>query len=181
VLQRTEAQIQQSHTFTVEDHLPRLDYLPPRGGFGFGGVVFAAVVGLALAYAPYPALPADSVDFAVQELVVSLLIRTWGTFMVVSLILSVGRRPIDIQLARSMIVAFVFGFVFGLGFVAIFLGFQIPTHSQLPVILLPVLEGAIFAVTLGPAIFVAATLANLLWYRSLSAMKPWLVSRRAER
>jgi hypothetical protein len=183
VLQRTEPAIQEYAT-PAEQHLPPNEFPQERGGFGFGGLIVAIGVGLVLAYAPYPAIPTDSFNVAMSELAISLFIRTWGTFIAVFLILSIGRRAIDIQLLRSVIVAFVLGFVFFLAFTYLFLGLSllgVRGASRVPPIVLPFLGGATWGVTLGPVIAIAATLANLLWYRSFRSLKPWLLVRREVR
>lgn len=177
VLQRTE-RFQESAP-RIDEHLPLREFAHERsGGFGFSGLIIASAVGLVIAYAPYPAPSASSVEDALQMLAISILIRIWGTFIAVVLILSIGRRPIDIMLARSMIVAFVLGFplFFGLGLLLT----VVPTgaRSTVPYIALPFIAGAIYAVTLGPVIAIVATVANLLWYRSFRSLKPWLLSRR---
>lgn len=180
VAQRTEPTIEE-YPPRFEPHVPTLEFRPERTGFGFGGVIVASAVGLALAYSPHPGIPTDSLDTAMQELAISLLIRTWGTLIAVFLILSIGRRAIDVQLLRSMIVAFVLGFVFSLAFTYLFLGLSLlglRGTSRIPPIVLPFIGGAIWAVTLGPVIAIAATLANLLWYRSFRSLKPWLLVRR---
>jgi hypothetical protein len=176
VLQRTAP--------AIEEYVPpaeQYEFPHERGGFGFGGLIVAIVVGLVLAYAPYPGIPTDSFDTALEELAISLFIRSWGTFIAVFLILSIGRRAIDVQLLRSMIVAFVLGFVFFLAFTYLFLGLSllgVRDTPRVPPIALPFIGGAIWAVTLGPVIAIAATLANLLWYRSFRSLKPWLLTRR---
>jgi len=180
VLQRT-APVIEEYVPPAEQYLPLHEFPHERGGFGFGGLIVAIAVGLVLAYAPYPAIPTDSFDTALQELAISFFIRSWGTFIAVFLILSIGRRAIDVQLLRSMIVAFVLGFVFFLAFTYLFLGLSLlglRDTSRVPPIALPFIGGAIWAVTLGPVIAIAATLANLLWYRSIRSLKPWLLIRR---
>lgn len=180
VLQRT-APVNEEYVPPAEQYLPLHEFPYERGGFGFGGLIVAIAVGLVLAYAPYPAIPTDSFDTALQELAISFFIRSWGTFIAVFLILSIGRRAIDVQLLRSMIVAFVLGFVFFLAFTYLFLGLSLlglRDTSRVPPIALPFIGGAIWAVTLGPVIAIAATLANLLWYRSFRSLKPWLLIRR---
>jgi len=180
VLQRT-APVIEEYVPPAEQYLPLHEFRHERGGFGFGGLIVAIAVGLVLAYAPYPAISTDSFDTALQELAISFFIRSWGTFIAVFLILSIGRRAIDVQLLRSMIVAFVLGFVFFLAFTYLFLGLSLlglRDTSRVPPIALPFIGGAIWAVTLGPVIAIAATLANLLWYRSFRSLKPWLLIRR---
>jgi hypothetical protein len=180
VLQRT-APVIEEYVPPAEQYLPLHEFAHESGGFGFGGLIVAIAVGLVLAYAPYPAIPTDSFDTALQELAISFFIRSWGTFIAVFLILSIGRRAIDVQLLRSMIVAFVLGFVFFLAFTYLFLGLSLlglRDTSRVPPIALPFIGGAIWAVTLGPVIAIAATLANLLWYRSFRSLKPWLLIRR---
>jgi hypothetical protein len=180
VLQRT-APVIEEYVPPAEQHLRLHEFPHERGGFGFGGLIVAIAVGLVLAYAPYPAIPTDSFDTALEELAISFFIRSWGTFISVFLILSIGRRAIDVQLLRSMIVAFVLGFVFFLAFTYLFLGLSllgVKDTSRVPPIALPFIGGAIWAVTLGPVIAIAATLANLLWYRSFRSLKPWLLTRR---
>lgn len=180
VVQRTEPTVEE-YAPRFERPTPTLEFPPERSGFGLGGVVVASAVGLVLAYSPYPAIPTDSLDAAMQELAIWLLIRTWGTLIAVFLILSIGRRAIDVQLLRSMIVAFVLGFVFYLAVTYLFLGLSllgVPGPSRVPPIALPFIGGALWAVTLGPVIAIAATLANLLWYRSFRSLKPWLLVRR---
>ncbi len=183
VPQRTEAAIQEYAT-PAERHPRSYEFPQERGGFGFGGLIVAIGVGLVLAYAPYPGIPTDSLDFAMSELAISVLIRTLGTFIAVFLILSIGRRAIDIQLLRSVIVAFVLGFVFFLAFTYLLLGlslFGLRGTSSVPPNALPFIGGAAWGVTLGPLIAIAATLANLLWYRSFRSLKPWLLVRREVR
>ncbi|HSS94748.1 MAG TPA: hypothetical protein VLR46_12295 [Candidatus Dormibacteraeota bacterium] len=176
-MQRIEPAIKDNPR-VVERPLRSLEFSSSRAGFGFRGVIIATVVGLVFAYAPYPALPASSLDGAIQELAISLEIRTYGTLIVVALILSVGRQAIDVLLLRSMIVAFVIGVFFAGMIVLAAVAASIPVTPRVPWVVVVLAGGLIASVTSGPLLAIVATLVNLLWYRSFRSLRPWLLTRR---
>jgi hypothetical protein len=67
VLQRT-APVIEEYVPPAEQHLRLHEFPHERGGFGFGGLIVAIAVGLVFAYAPYPAIPTNSFDTALEDL-----------------------------------------------------------------------------------------------------------------
>ena len=147
-----------------------------RRGFRLGGVVLAAVVALFLTYTPIPMPTLGSLNAALAEIALVLLIRGWGTFAALVVILSLGRQGIDVLLLRAILTAFILGLAFfGFTFGAVFLApFPIPITPLVPLPIAIIAGGLIYAVTLGPVVFAAATVANLLWYRSFTSLRPQL-------
>jgi hypothetical protein len=147
-------------------------FAPERPGYRLGRVVLAAAVGLTLSFIPIPAPSPGSLDSALTELAVVTLLRVVFTFVAVVVILSLGRQGIDVLLLRAMLTTFLMGAAFmGFIFGAVFLAtFPFPFTPRIPLPLVVVLGGLIFAVSLGPVVAVASALANLLWYRSLLSL-----------
>lgn len=165
----------------------QLDELPPlvvrsvpteltweRRGFRLGGVVLAVVVGLVLTYSPIPMPPAGSLDEALTEIAIVFFIRSWFMFAAVVLILSIGRQGIDLLLLRAMVVAFILGAAFMGLLLSPALFFPIPVNPRIPLPLVVLAGGLMWAVILGPVTAIFAMLANLLWYRSFRSLRPQL-------
>lgn len=166
-----------------------LDELPPavrgpganefpweRRSFGLGSVVLAAAVGLVISYMPIPAPSPGSLESALSEMALVTELRYLCTFAAVVVILSLGRQGIDVLLLRAMLVAFILGAAF-MAFIlgAVFLAtFPIPVTPRIPLPLVVIAGGLIWAVLLGPVIAIFAALANLLWYRSFRSLRPQL-------
>ena len=147
-------------------------FAPERPDYRLGRVVLAATVGLTLSFIPIPAPRPGSVDAALTELAVVTLLRVVFTFVAVVVILSLGRQGIDVLVLRAMLTTFLMGaafmgFIFGTVF---FATIPFPVTPRIPVPLVVVLGGLIFAVSLGPVVAVVSALANLLWYRSLLSL-----------
>ena len=139
----------------------------PRGAY-VGGVIFASVVAAAMTYLrlSVPAMfvpPTDSLVAALHELFLAIEIWNVLTFVLLVAVLSIGRQGIDVLLLRSMVVAV----VFGIANVAISPVWFVPDSSRLKLI-------AAFGILFGPALTLFATVANLVWYRSFSSLRPQL-------
>jgi hypothetical protein len=168
-----------------------LDELPPlvarrmpneptgeRGGLRLGGVILAAAVGLAISYLPIPMPNPGSLEGALNEIVFVSFIRSYGMFAVVVVILSIGRQGIDVLLLRSIVVAFILGIAFATLILSPIFFFSIPVNPRVPLPLVVVLGGVIWAGILGPIITIFAAVANLIWYRSFRSLRPQLRIRR---
>lgn len=81
-----------------------LDQLPPpvvrrfeseplleRRGFGPGGVILAAIMGVVLTYMPIPLPAPGSIEGALNEMAIAQTIRGLVTFVALVMILSIGR------------------------------------------------------------------------------------------
>jgi hypothetical protein len=146
------------------------DLWSERRRFGFGGVILAAVVGEVLASIHFNLPWSGSMESALSAMLIANLL--WGlvTYGSVVVILSIGRRGIDVLLLRAMLVAF----VLGAGFFVVLLVTPLPATSRVPALLIVATAGLIAAGTLGPILATYAILANLLWYRSLTSLRPQL-------
>ena len=141
-------------------------------GAHVGGVIVASMLGVVMSHLGlnFPALfsgPATTVEGALNQLGISILIWTSLTFLTLVLVLSVGRQGIDVLLVRSMIVAFVIG-------VGFFILLPLWYFSFGKWLLVTLMAGGTFAVLYGPILALFAAVANLLWYRSLRSLRPQL-------
>jgi hypothetical protein len=163
---------------------PVTEFFYERRGYGLVGVMLAPIVGVVMGSIHFPAPVTGSLDSSLIGFLVTNVV--WGllTYGTVVVILSVGRQGIDVLFLRAILVAF----IEGAAYVAIPLianlwdtrsGTQ-PLIGPMPVValvpwpLLVIVIGLISAVFQGPILFAFATLANLLWYRSLRSLRPQL-------
>jgi hypothetical protein len=72
-------------------------------------VILAAVGGVALIFMPLPAPSPASLNAALTELLVLLLLRILLPFVAVVLILSLGRQGMDVLYLRAMLTSFLMG------------------------------------------------------------------------
>ncbi len=141
-----------------------------RRRFGFGGVILAAVVGEVLSSIHFTLPWSGSLESALTAMLITNLVWglfTWGSVVV---ILSIGRRGIDVLLLRAMLVAF----ILGVAFLIVLVVMPLPVTPRVPTLLIVLTAGLIWAVTLGPVLAMFSILANLLWYRSLTSLRPQL-------
>jgi hypothetical protein len=138
-----------------------------RRGVRPGGVVLAAVVGVVLSSIHLPA--PNSLDSLIAILIGNLLLALLA-FGGVIVILSIGRQGADVLLLRAMVAAFIQGAA-GAIFVA---ATPFPFTPPFPWALVVFVVGLFWAVTAGPLYAAIAMLANLLWYRSFSSLRPQL-------
>ena len=146
------------------------DLWSERRRFGFGGVILAAVVGEVLSSIHFTLPWSGSLESALTAMLIANLI--WGLFTWASVvvILSIGRRGIDVLLLRAMLVAF----ILGVAFLIVLVVMPLPVTPRVPALLIVFTAGLISAVTLGPVLAMFSILANLLWYRSLTSLRPQL-------
>lgn len=160
-------------------HIPRAEDTPSfsrpapqdlpyeHRGFGCLGVVVAGAVGVVLSYFHPTVQVAGSINQALTELAVANLLWVLFSYGCVVVIVSVGRQGLDVLLMRSIVVGFILGAgIFGVRLLAVF------SDSNGLIALL--VSGLVWAVTVGPHLFVMAMLANLLLYRSLRSLRPQL-------
>jgi hypothetical protein len=103
---------------------------------------------------------------ALTQLLITNLIWYVFSYGMVIVILSVGRRGIDVMLLRAMLVAF----LLGVAFIAL-----TPLVDFVPRgtwILTMLISGLTSAALAGPVFGVYATVANLIWYRSPRSLRP---------
>jgi hypothetical protein len=143
-----------------------IEFAPERRSLRLGGVLAAAVVGVALGHLHINLPGSGSLESTVKEMLVANLL--WGLFTngCVVLILSVGRQGIDVLLLRAIAVGFILGAtLLGLG--------PLPIMGWVWLLAIFV-SGLIYAALAGPILAVFAVLANLLWYRSFRSLRPQL-------
>ena len=143
---------------------------PERRTFGVGGVILAAVVGELLSSIHFTLPWSGSLNSALVALAITNLL--WGLFTYgsVVVILSIGRRGADVLLLRAMLVAF----LLGAAFLVVLVVIPLPVTPRVPGLLIVIMGGLVAAVSAGPVIGAFAILANLLWYRSFSSLRPQL-------
>jgi hypothetical protein len=139
-----------------------------RGGFRTGLVVLAALVGIVLGHLHFtvPGL-GGTLDSALLE--IAVVNAVWGLFTYgsVVVILSIGRQGFDILLLRAAVVAFALGAAYLGG--SLFL-----VGSRLASVLAVLVIALLWTALGGPVLWALALLANLLWYRSPSSLRPQL-------
>jgi hypothetical protein len=145
-----------------------------RRTFGLGGVILAALVAIAVIVMPIPAPRPDSLQSALNEMAIVTELRSLFAFGLPVLILSIGRRGIDVQLLRAVLVAFILGAALVSAFWLMTVVFPIPINPRLPGLFAVLLGGLVVAVTAGPVLALFVILANLLWYRSFRSLRPQL-------
>ncbi len=133
-------------------------------------MILAAVVGEVLSSIHFTLPWSGSLESALTAMLIANLI--WGLFTWASVvvILSIGRRGIDVLLLRAMLVAF----ILGVAFLIVLVVMPLPVTPRVPALLIVFTAGLISAVTLGPVLAMFSILANLLWYRSLTSLRPQL-------
>jgi hypothetical protein len=146
------------------------DVWSERRGFGLGGALLAAIVGVVLSSINFTLPWSGSAESAFFAMVVTKQLWALFTYGSMVVILSIGRRGADVLLLRAMLVAFLMGAAFLVVFVTTPLPFAIPV----PGLLVVLLGGLLAAVTGGPFLAAMAMLANLLWYRSFESLQPQL-------
>jgi hypothetical protein len=145
-----------------------------RRTFGLGGVILAALVAIGVIVMPIPAPRPDSLESALNEMAIVTELRSLFVFGLPVLILSIGRRGVDVQLLRAMLVAFILGAALVSAIWLMTVAFPIPINPRLPGLFAVLLGGLVVAVTAGPVLALFVILANLLWYRSFRSMRPQL-------
>jgi hypothetical protein len=150
-----------------------VEFSPDRRSLRLGGVILASVVGVALFLMPLPAPSAGSLEGALTELALLVLLRVLLPFVAVVLILSVGRQGLDVLLLRGLLTAFLMGAaLIGLFLGAVFFGpIPVPVELSIPWPFAVTLGGLLLATLFGPTVTFVAALANLLWYRSLRSLR----------
>lgn len=123
---------------------------------------------------PFPVPQASSVDSALREIAFVTGLRFWLAFGLPVLILSIGRRGVDVHLLRAMILAFILGAFFMAFFFTLIVAFSIPANPRVPGVAAVFMFGLIAAVTLGPILALFVIPLNLLWYRSFRSLRPQL-------
>lgn len=153
---------------------PASQVRPERRTFGLGGVILAALVAIAVIVMPIPAPRPDSLESALNEMAIVTELRLLLAFTLPVLILSIGRRGIDVQLLRAMLLAFILGAALVSAIWLMTVAFPIPVNPRLPGLFAVLLGGLAVAVTDGPVLALFVILANLLWYRSFRSLRPQL-------
>lgn len=134
---------------------------------GCGGLIAAVVLGVVLENLHFTLPYTRSLESAVSGMFIANAVYALLNFFLVVLILSVGRQGIDVLLLRCLLA----GFLIGLGYFPWVLWYLIPGPK---LVLVMFMWGLTFAVGYGVVFAPFAALANLLWYRSLRALRPQL-------
>jgi hypothetical protein len=145
-----------------------------RRTFGLGGVILAALVAITVIVMPIPAPRPDSLQSALNEIAIVTELRSLFAFSLPVLILSIGRRGVDVHVLRAMLLAFILGAAFVSAIWVMTVVFPIPVNPRLPGLFGVLLGGLVVAVTAGPVLALFVIVANLLWYRSFRSLRPQL-------
>ena len=146
----------------------KVEFFLDRRRVGVTGVVLAAVAGVLLTHVPIDVPAVGSLDQALKQLAITTLLWQIFSYGTVVVILSIGRRGVDVMLLRSMVVAF----LMGVAFLALTPLGAIVTGGTWVLWLLAF--GLVWVVIVGPVFAVWATLMNLVWYRDTHSMRPQL-------
>ncbi len=150
------------------------EFLLEERRFGFIGVLVATVVGIVLTHVHFNLPLVGPLSSALTQVLVTQLLWFVFSYGMVILILSIGRRGVDVMLLRAMLVAF----FHGVAFIAMTPLNQLVESWVYWLTLL--LTALAWVVLVGPIFAVWATVANLIWYRSVTSLRPqlWFIASR---
>jgi hypothetical protein len=152
-----------------------------RRGWRLGAAMLAAIVGVVMGNIHFPM----SLDSGLIGMMVANMVLGLFSYGAVVVILSLGRQGVDVLFLRAILVAF----LQGAAFIAIPLISNLwdPTQrtqslalgpfafiALIPWPLVVIGIGLISAVLQGPILAAFAIVANLLWYRSFTSLRPQL-------